>query len=230
MSGSPRRIVSRSALIPQTAFLNGQFGTKSRSGGPFGRPRRLLGPVTDFNERTGNVYENKGRGQKVEKSRSRGVEESSGGNPDQTQSLSRTPGLGGWLLNSSTLRLQNSTNDPGMSMKTKDRCGKLGCGTTTQSPEHQICLSADGAGHNSPPFPIAGASNATMSSPAPPCTATSDAIPRLEEPRRLRNVAPGAAWCDARWLYRLPVGRTDLPLQNAPRHRLAKELHSIQGF
>jgi hypothetical protein len=68
-----------------------------------------------MNERTGNVYENKGEG-----SRSSKVEESNArGEP------SGHPGLGRELLDSqlSTPRLRKM-NEPGMSMKTKDRVEK----------------------------------------------------------------------------------------------------------
>ena len=64
------------------------------------------------------------RRQEVEESRSRGVGCS---NPTATSSF--RPQAGRWpaspcLLDSPALRLQNSTNDPGMSMKTKEEVKK----------------------------------------------------------------------------------------------------------
>jgi hypothetical protein len=46
---------------------------------------------------------------KVEKSRSRGVEELSGRRQEPAQVLSRAPGNAAWLLNSSTSRLFDCT-------------------------------------------------------------------------------------------------------------------------
>jgi hypothetical protein len=64
----------------------------------------------------------------VKKSGSRGVEKSGGRGLKTTASSSDSLGvaLAPRLFDSRLLDFQNLTNDPGMSLKTKGRCGKLG--------------------------------------------------------------------------------------------------------
>jgi hypothetical protein len=98
----------------------------SREAAHVGRRRQLRWRTPKLKEQTENVYENKGQGQEVEELRSGKQEPTASFAPPGPQAGRRTtPRLlvcsTSRLLDFSTLRLENCTNKPGMSMKTKDR-------------------------------------------------------------------------------------------------------------
>jgi hypothetical protein len=162
---------------------------------PAAERRQLCCRTPELREQSENVYENK-------ESRSRGVEQSRSFEAEpgsQTAECRRFVTLQPSTLDFSTRIL---TNDPEMSMKTKEGHGKLRCGTIalrqgcliSRSPDRQISRSrdhriSDRAGHNGPLARIASVSNATLSSSAPGPPTVCAAAARIVKPRRLRNVA-----------------------------------------
>jgi hypothetical protein len=127
------------------------------------------------------------------------------------------------------------TSDPGMSLKTKEGCGKLRCGTIvlsqscliSRSPDHRI---SDRAGHNGPPSEVASVSNATLSSPAPrPPKVCSAGLRGLINLGGCEMSLKARAGCCGSAL-RLRADEAGSSPESVKGDRLARELQFIFGY